>query len=72
MAQTPTQYACTELVEIQGGVMFCKNWTPLQSQSWIDMLAITPKEMVMIGGSIVSVLAICAAFVVLAKASKLL
>lgn len=70
MAQTPTQYVCTELVEIQGGVMFCKNWTPIHNQTFLDMIAITPKEMVQIGSSISGVLAIILAFVILAKASK--
>lgn len=70
MAQTPTQYACIELVEVQGGVMSCKNWTIMQSQTWVDALAITPKQMALIGGSIIGVMAIILAFVLIAKASK--
>lgn len=70
MEQTPTQYVCTELVEMQGGVMFCKKWTALQSQTWVDALAITPKQIALIGSPIVDVMAIILAFVLIAKASK--
>lgn len=65
------QYICSELVQVQG-TMVCKKWTVLQNHTWVDALAITPKEMVLIGGSIVSVFAIILAFTILAKASKLL
>lgn len=72
MRQNPTKYyACTDFVEVQGFVA-CKNWTPIHNQSFVEMLAITPKEMVLIGGSIISVFAIILAFVLIAKASKVL
>lgn len=72
MSHTPQQqYVCVELVQAQG-VMACKKWAVLQSQTWVDALAITPKQMVMIGTPIISTLAIILAFVILAKASKTL
>lgn len=72
MSHTPQhQYVCIELVQAQG-VMACKKWAILQNHTWVDALAITPKQMVMIGTPIVSTLAIILAFVILAKASKTL
>lgn len=65
------QYVCTELVN-NHGVMFCKKWAVLQNHTWVDALAITPKEMALIGGSIISTLAIILAFTIIAKASKTL
>lgn len=65
-----TNYVCTELAPPQNGYIACKTWTPITNYSWVDVLAITPKEMVMIGGSIVSTLGVILVFVLIAKASK--
>lgn len=69
MKQPQTHYICSELVDVQG-VMFCKTWVAYDATTWLDKLAITKQEMVIIGGSIISVFAIILAFTLVAKAVK--
>lgn len=63
-------YVCEQLEttrNIYGG-FDCKNWVIYDSQTWVDVLAITPSQMVWIGGSICGVFAIITAYSIVAKA----
>lgn len=67
-----TSYVCVELADMQNGYIACKTWAVYENKTWVDELAITKQEMVTIGGSIIGIMAICLAFVMVAKATKLL
>jgi hypothetical protein len=67
-----TGYVCTELAPVQSGYVPCKTWVAYDSTTWVDKLAITKQQMVEIGTPIITVLALCLAFTLLAKATKLL
>lgn len=65
-------YVCTELAPDTNGYVACKNWVIYNAHTWVDALAITKQDMVIIGGSIIGTLAVILAFVIVAKAVKTL
>ncbi len=67
-----TTYVCTELAPVDSGYIVCKTWAVYEDKTWVDSLVISKQEMVLIGSSIISTLAIILAFVMVAKASKTL
>lgn len=65
-----TNYICAELVETPNGYHACKTWVVYDGTTWVDKLAITKQEMVVIGGSIIGVMSIILAFTLIAYAAK--
>ena len=63
-------YVCAELSPDLNGYVACKNWVVHDNRTWVDALAITKSQMVIIGGSIIGTLAVILAFVIVAKAVK--
>lgn len=65
------KYVCVELGPV-GAYTHCKVWAVYEPVSFFDSIAITRQEAGQIGGAMVGVLAVILAFVMIAKASKML
>ncbi|MQZ56009.1 hypothetical protein F4T90_00875 [Acinetobacter junii] len=64
------RYVCDQLSDPDAsGFQACLQWGEF---SYLSTLAITKSQMIEIGGSLLSVAGVCLAFVIIAKAVKLL